>query len=381
MNIAYVTTYDAHDPGIWAGSGYHIARSLQSQGIGVRYIGPLRERGALPLKAMQLAYQKLLGQALHRDREPAVLDGYARQIEAKLAAIPDVDLVLSPGTVAITRLRTDKPIVTWTDATYGGIVDEYIWEPRASNRSRRLGNAQEREALHRVSLAIFCSDWAAKSAIELYGVDPARVKVVPFGANVTTTRTADDVAALIGARPPYRCRLLFIGVGWERKGGDIAIDIARAISARGMPCELNMLGSTPPPATALPPFVKHLGFIDKRTEDGRRRFDELFGGSHFLLLPARAEAFGVVLCEAGSFGVPCLAGKVGGIPTVIRDGINGQTFPRDCDPDQYARHAVELLRDAAQYRRLATSSFAEYQARLNWDVAGRTVRDLLADLV
>src|SRR5262245_31781290 len=112
MNIAYVTTYDAHDPGIWAGSGYHIARALEKQGLNLRFIGPLVERGALRLKAQQLAYQKLLGLALHRDREPVALEGYARQVERRLQDMPDVDVIFSPGTVAIARLRTRTPIVT-----------------------------------------------------------------------------------------------------------------------------------------------------------------------------------------------------------------------------------------------------------------------------
>jgi glycosyltransferase involved in cell wall biosynthesis len=382
MNIAYVTTYDAHDPSVWAGSGYHIAKALEKQGLNLHYIGPLHERGALPLKVRQLAYQKLLGVALHRDREPVVLEGYARQIEQQLARIPPVDLIFSPGTVAIGRLRTDKPIVCWTDATYGAIVDEYIWEPRASRRSLRLGDALERDVLtRRAALAIYCSDWAARSAIDRYGTDPAKVKVVPFGANVAVTRTRGDVERSIDSRDHDVCRLLFIGVGWERKGADRAMDVARAVNARGLRCELTMLGQSPPPGTKLPEYVKHLGFIDKRKEEGRRRFDELFGASHFLLLPARAEAFGVVLCEACSFGVPCLAGRVGGIPTIVREDVNGRTFPRDCDPDEYAKYVVEQFADTDRYRNLARGAFDEYESRLNWDVAGRTVKGMLEELL
>src|SRR5262245_63122855 len=84
MRIAYVTTYDARDPGIWAGTGHYIAKALEAQGIHLDYIGPLREPRALWLKAQQLIHAKLFRQALHRDREPAVLDGYARQVEAQL---------------------------------------------------------------------------------------------------------------------------------------------------------------------------------------------------------------------------------------------------------------------------------------------------------
>jgi glycosyltransferase involved in cell wall biosynthesis len=45
-----------------------------------------------------------------------------------------------------------------------------------------------------------------------------------------------------------------------------------------------------------------------------------------LVLPTRYEALGLVLLEAGCFGVPAIASAVGGIPEVIQDGITGGTF-------------------------------------------------------
>jgi len=143
----------------------------------------------------------------------------------------------------------------------------------------------------------------------------------------------------------------------------------------GVKAELTVLGQMPPQAD----YVKALGFIDKSTEQGRAQFESIFAQSHFLLLPARAEAYGLVLCEANSFGVPCLASNVGGIPTIVRDGINGQLFPPE-SPRAIAETAARLFNDRAAYDRLAESSFAEYEARLNWGVAGRAVRQLLESL-
>jgi glycosyltransferase involved in cell wall biosynthesis len=382
MRIAYVTTYDARDPSIWAGTGHYIAQALEAQGIELDYIGPLREPRATWLKAQQFFYRNVLRQELHRDREPAVLDGYARQVEEQLAIYPSAQLVFCPGTIPITRLNTKLPVVFWSDATYRPMLDFYVWEMPASKRSRRNGDAQEREAIARSRLCLFSSDWAARSAIELYGADPAKVKVIPFGANIASAqqRTLDQVTRMIDARPRDRCRLLFVGIGWERKGGDVAVEVARLLNERGLPTELTMLGSNPPDPSALPGFVKAIGYVDKKTEAGREQFDRLFGGSHFLILPARAEAFGVVLCEANSYGVPNLATRVGGIPTIVRDGKNGVLFPPD-DAPSMADVVLDLLRDYRRYRELASSSFEEYRARLNWDVIGRQVGSLLETIV
>ena len=112
MKIAFVTTYDARDPSIWAGSTYNMAKALERQGIDLHYIGPLRERRRVFNKAIQVAWQTLRGRDFQRDREPVVLDGYARQVEAALRGA-NVDLVFSPGSVPIAHLEmnmvADKP--------------------------------------------------------------------------------------------------------------------------------------------------------------------------------------------------------------------------------------------------------------------------------
>src|SRR5438128_250241 len=85
-------------------------------------------------------------------------------------------------------------------------------------------------------------------------------------------------------------------------------------------------GLTSPPRAALPDYVHNLGFVSKTTQEGRRRLDELFGSSHLLILPSRAEACAMVLAEANAYGLPCAATNVGGIPTAIRDESNGLIF-------------------------------------------------------
>ena len=64
-----------------------------------------------------------------------------------------------------------------------------------------------------------------------------------------------------------------------------------------------------------------------------------------------------------------------------RAGVNGYAFPPEAPATAYAAFVKEQMRGASAYGELARSSFAEYQTRLNWDVAGRAVRSLLAELL
>jgi glycosyltransferase involved in cell wall biosynthesis len=99
--------------------------------------------------------------------------------------------------------------------------------------------------------------------------------------------------------------------------------------------------------------------------------------AHFHILPSRAECCGLGLAEASSFGVPSLTTSVGGIPTAIRNGKNGQTFSTHDRPEAYCDFIEHLMSARKEYEQFALSSFHEYAERLNWATAGETVLGLL----
>jgi len=226
MKIAYVTTYDVADINAFGGRGYYMAQALKDQTTELEYIGPLETKHTLLLKAKEYAYNNWMSHKRYTiERDRAVVKDYARQIAGKLAS-RQVDLVfspMSPGSQPIAYLESDRPIVIWTDATFAGALDFYphFRSDSLCKETLRDGLANERAALQRCSLAIYWSEWAARSAIEQHGVDPAKVKVVPVGPNLTGERSAAEVRALIDARPAQRCKLLFLGTDWYRKGGDV----------------------------------------------------------------------------------------------------------------------------------------------------------------
>jgi len=285
--------------------------------------------------------------------------------------------VFSIWTNPIAYLRTEKPIAFWGDATFAGLMDYYPHYSNLCAETIRGANRAEDLALLKCRLAIYSSEWAANTAIQHYGVDPAKVKVVPFGANINSSRTIQDIERIIQNKNSEVCRLLFVGVDWFRKGGDIAVEVAAELNQLGVRTELHIVGCDPP--GKMPGFVKAHGFISKTSQAGRHFLDVLFSQSHFIILPSRADCTPVVFPEAGSFGLPCLATRVGGIPTVIRDGVNGQTFAVDQMPGACCDYVERLWSSKQEYAQLALSSFQEYAERLNWGTAGRTVSELLRE--
>jgi glycosyltransferase involved in cell wall biosynthesis len=266
--------------------------------------------------------------------------------------------------------------LVYTDATFGGMLNYYDSFSNLSNKSINNGNYIEQLALDNSTIVLFPSDWASKSAIEMYNIKLDKIKVVPFGANLRTTFSFHEIKNIIKCRSRDKLNLLFIGVDWVRKGGDIALEITNKLNHQGINTTLHVVGLKYKPINSK--FIINHGIINKSTNEDY--FIELFKMSHFLLVPSFAECYGLVFCEANSIGLPALSHNTGGISTIIRDDLNGKMFNIFSDIDLWVNYIAKLFEDRKSYENLCISSFYEYQTRLNWGVAGKTINNLLKDL-
>ncbi|WP_446743741.1 N-acetyl-alpha-D-glucosaminyl L-malate synthase BshA [Silvibacterium acidisoli] len=72
--------------------------------------------------------------------------------------------------------------------------------------------------------------------------------------------------------------------------------------------------------------------------------NELLPLADLMLMPSEMESFGLVALEAMACRVPTIATRVGGVPELIEDGVNGYLFPVGA-VDEMARAAIGLLSD------------------------------------
>jgi glycosyltransferase involved in cell wall biosynthesis len=121
--------------------------------------------------------------------------------------------------------------------------------------------------------------------------------------------------------------------------------------------------------------------VSKETEDGKKLIHKLISNAHFLILPTRADCSPIVFAEFNSYGIPCLTTKVGGIPTLIKDGVNGKLFSLDATPDEYSEYILSLFKDYNRYKTLARNSYQEYKNRLNWEVSSKKLFELLKQVI
>jgi len=258
-------------------------------------------------------------------------------------------------------LSPNLDVVFVSDATPKLLNDTY--KIYLSEEDYISASQLEMGTMSRANKIVYSSEWAANSATYDYHADSNKIEVVPFGANLDTIPPAD---ALFKKCSNTRCRLLFIGKEWQRKGGIIAYQTLLSLLKRGVDAELVMVG------TVTPPDVQHekltvIPFLNKNRPQDYKKFSQLLLETHFLILPTRADCTPVVIGEANAYGVPAIATDVGGIPTMIRNGYNGYVLPLSALADDYADLIANTFSDKDNYKQLVRFSRLEYDTRLNWD--------------
>jgi glycosyltransferase involved in cell wall biosynthesis len=234
----------------------------------------------------------------------------------------------------------------------------------------------EKMALERSSLAFYASHWAANSAIKDYQIDPQKVKVVPFGANMTEIPNYSETQR----ESNKKIRLLFVGKDWERKGGAIAIETFSELKKAGYGCELIIVGSTVP-GNAIDSDIKVYQYLDKANETDKKILYELYTKADFFLLPTRQECYGVVFCEANAFGLPIITTNTGGIPTIVQDGFNGYKLSLEATGKEFAEKIIEIFEQPDLYKQMRFESRKRYDELLNWNSAGKQIQEHIINYI
>ena len=374
--IAYVTSNDPRDRRSWSGTHYYMAQALQRHCGDLVPIGPIKPGSLLLKKVLQKGLKLLTGKT-YLYTHTVALSKQLANIVTKRMADQDFDLIFAPAASAhIAYLETDLPVVYLSDATFAAIVNYYPEFSGVLKSCIHEGNEIEQMAIDRASLLLYSSSWAAESARQDSTPEQAKVHVLPFGANLEAAPPAE---AIMSRRPSGICKLLFVGVDWEKKGGALAFETLVELERLGVAADLTIVGCTPPKEYRHK-NVSFIPFLNKNDPSQRQQLHKLYVDSDFFLLPTRADCSPIVLCEANAFGLPGIATDTGGISDIIKNGENGYLLPLHARANEYARTIAELYRNQERYLELRRNSRASFDLRLNWDSWGIAVAMLIRNL-
>lgn len=308
-------------------------------------------------------------------------EGTARRLAAIAAApiltrglrrlAPRVDVLHHPVTVPVPRLAGTPTVTTIHDLQHHDLPALFSRAERAYRRWAYDGAAR------RADLVVTPSEHARGRIVELLGVEPARVRVIPHGIN------HDRFAPVPGPRDAgLRARLrlperfvLYPANLWPHKNHE---RLVRALAAVRDPdlhlvltgADYGRLGELVAVARAagVAERVHHLGYVD---EDD---VPALLRAAEALVFPSLYEGFGSPPLEAMACGCPVASSTRASLGEIL--GEAALTF--DAESVEAIAAAVERVTSDAALRERLRAAGLERARRYSWSAAAAAYRDAYA---
>jgi glycosyltransferase involved in cell wall biosynthesis len=284
----------------------------QTLGNVTHYLNLRREETASPL-----ALPRWIPVAFRTSPVPWALAGSVLTRFALAPALDEVDgIFVHTSTIALLcqDLFRQKPTVLSSDGTpldkrtmraaYGLKPENRVMEA--------VKHRYYRGVFERVKGFVAWSNWTKQSLVRDYALSEQQVAVIPPGVHLDEFTPGD--------RDHDLPRILFVGGDFQRKGGDLLLDVFRR-RFRGR-AELVIVTRDP--------VRQEAGVtVHRKVAANSPELRQLYATSDIFALPTRADCYSLVGLEALASGLPLVATRVGGIPDVVREGETGFLVERD----------------------------------------------------
>ena len=370
MRIGVITNRNLCSP--WASTHFYIYRALRRLGIEAVHIAGKEIASHHGRYSLRRNSRKNAGKQ-PAPFTPEMVDALKRDLDRNSY---DAVIALHASTV-IPELEINAPLVYVTDATAALLNSYYPKRQELSHEDVAWLHECEQATIDQSDAIVVPTQWAADSVLEEYAAVPSRVQIVEWGGNLDNL---PDLTEKEHHKPGDPVKFLFVGLDWERKGGDIATEMVEYLQGVGIDASLTVVGAAIP-RKHKSPFVRSVGMLNRANPDESEQLDQLFHGADFYIHPARAECYGHVLCEALGFGVPVIATQTGGISQCVIDGETGILLPPDSPPEDFAERVQGLIADNARMKEMQTNAVHDFRKRLNWDRWASRVQQVLQHIL
>ena len=307
-------------------------------------------------------------------------------VMSRALASASADCIFFPTVYTYVPVMTRVPVVVGIHDVIPERLPDDVF-PTA--RSRWLWTIKVRSALFQAARVMTVSHHARAGILELLGVHPSRIRIVPEAPAAIFRPDADvapGVAALLAAGQRGDARLLlYVGGVAPHKNLDALVRCVKAIAGRPAFADVilviagdysgDVFHSAYPRLRAQldeggEPRVVFTGRLDDEAIAGLMRLAQA------LVLPSFDEGFGLPGIEAAACGTAVVATRNSALPDVLGDAALF-VDPRDEPALQAALERV--LGDPAL--RAAMGARGSERARLcTWDAAARSLLDLFEEL-
>lgn len=375
MKIGFISTFSPTDRKASSGTNYQMAQTLAKMGELV-WIPVVPSRYYRYLEIAVKALAKLCKKKVCFNYTYVGARILANSVKTDKISECDVLVAFWSGSILAYMDTKGKPVIYLSDATFPAMIDYYPPFSHLFKKNIRSGIDIEKCSLDKASVIVLSSSWSAISAMNDLQQPKEKIHVIEFGANIGDKDILPHSFVYNG-----HLDILFVGVEWGRKGGDIAVEATRWLNSNGIDATLHIVGIKKlDERIASLPYINNVGFLNKNNPKEYRKLADIITKSHLLLLPTIAECAGIVFCEASANGLPIFTHHTGGIPNYIENGRNGYMLPLGSTGVDFGKKIKEsLLSD--ELESMSKEAVLIYRKKLNWQVWGKKIKQIIDSLI
>lgn len=364
MKIAYVTILNPKDYLSWSGLNLNIYRCLKKNNQ-IDCIGPLNRFPKLFYVIKRIIYS-LFKVKFDADRVVTLSKYYSYLVKKKIKK--KYDLIVTSDTATVAFLKTEIPIIIWTDVMFSTYFKHYFSKKKIHPKTIKDGNEIDNLISNKASAIFLTSEWSKKDAIKKYNIPKNKIKILPFGSNIEMEPSLKKIIFYKNQRK--KCKIITIGVDWRRKGIDRTISICKLIKKK-IDIELTIVGSANSKVNNFPSWIKVVPFLNKNIKTNHNLLSKYLLESHFHFLFPLAEACGVVFAEASSHGSINISHNLGGIGEMVKNNANGYLFQTNTSEKRIANYVIKTFKNKKKYISFVKKTHNFYLKKLKWTELGK----------
>lgn len=297
----------------------------------------------------------------------------AKAALCRLHASTGVDIVLCHGhpVAALAAGPVQRRLgIPYAMVTHGDIFDrpKGTYDPRLTWFYLLVTRPAYRGAALVVALSPHMRDLAMRG-----GAAPERVVVIPNGIDPAEIGL-DEWAVPAPRAPSDRLELLYVGRLSVEKGVDVLIAAAGLLKAAGVAFRLRLVGGGPEEGhlraqVAQLQLDRDVAFLGPVS---RLSLGPLYQSADVVCVPSRSESLPTVALEAMTAGVAVVGSAIGGIPSIIEEGVSGLLVPSET-PQALAAALQRLGHAPSLMRCMGEAGQRRIVREFNWPDIGATL--------
>lgn len=353
--VLIVAPGDPRDPRTWSGTAHHLVSELDTRGA---LAGTMSTVAATPKWARVCA--TVLSNAYYGAGK---LHGYGR-FTRHLKGSFITRAIEATGAPAVLHLQTTHlPLASTAGRTKHYLyidTSQRLWTRYSGLNHKRSGRLEtdvhrlEKQSFFQMHHIFSVSEYLREDLITHYGVSPTKVTAVGTGLG--------KIQPWHGPKDYQSGKMLYVGVGWDAKGGQLALDAFIIAQQQRPTLRLTMVCE--------PAVQRHLAELnvpglEPLSQIEWKHLEQLYRDATLFVMPAVHQPWGLAYLEALSCATPIVGLDRLSTPELTGHGNYGWSL-KSPDPAELARVMIEAHDHPAKLEEMGRAGQAFCLERFSW---------------